>query len=43
MRNMLQKGGIVPEDLPAEEDLQKIQRRLKSEGKKVSKVVKKLK
>jgi hypothetical protein len=32
----LQKHGIVPEDLPAEEDIKKVQRRLKSEGKKLS-------
>jgi hypothetical protein len=27
----------VPEDLPVEEDIKKVQRRLKSEGKKLSK------
>ena len=43
MREMLQKSDIVPEDLPPEEDLKKIQRRLNSEGKKVSKGTKKLK
>ncbi len=37
MREMLQKHGIVPEDLPAEEDVKKLQRRLKSETKKISK------
>lgn len=41
MRNMLQEHGIVPEDLPAEEDVKKIQRRLKSEGKKILKTTKK--
>lgn len=43
MRAILKKSGIVPEDLPAEEDVKKVQRRLKSEGRKVSKVTKKLK
>ena len=37
VRDVLQKHGIVPEDLPAEEDIKKVQRRLKSEGKKLSK------
>ena len=36
VRDVLQKHGIVPEDLPAEEDIKKVQRRLKSEGKKLS-------
>lgn len=42
MREMLGKSGIHPEALPAEEDLKKLDRRLKSEGKKLSKTVKKL-
>jgi DNA-damage-inducible protein D len=40
MRAMLKKSGIVPEDLPAEEDVKKVKRRLKSDGKKLSKGVK---
>ena len=36
VRDVLQKHGIVPEDLLAEEDIKKVQRRLKSEGKKLS-------
>lgn len=43
MRDMLKKSGIYPEALPAEEDLKKLDRRLKSEGKKLPKTVKKLK
>ncbi len=43
MREMLKKSGIYPEALPAEEDLKKLERRLKSEGKKLPKTVKKLK
>ncbi|MBP5993358.1 MAG: DNA damage-inducible protein D [Candidatus Moranbacteria bacterium] len=43
MREMLVKSGIYPEALPAEEDIQKLGRRLKSEGKKLSKQVKVLK
>ncbi len=42
MREMLTKSGIYPEALPAEEDLKKLDRRLKSEGKKLPKTVKKL-
>ena len=33
-RDLLVKRGIVPENLPLEEDLKKVQRRLKSEDKK---------
>ncbi|MEI7425527.1 MAG: DNA damage-inducible protein D [Candidatus Moraniibacteriota bacterium] len=40
MREMLGKSGIYPEALPAEEDLKKLDRRLKSEGKKLPKTVK---
>lgn len=43
MREMLTKSGIYPEQLPPEEDAQKLGRRLKSEGKKLSKKVKRLK
>lgn len=43
MRDMLVKSGIYPEILPVEEDIKKVERRLKSEGKKLSKVTKKLK
>lgn len=43
MRDMLKKSGIYPETLSAEEDLKKLERRLKSERKKLSKTVKKLK
>lgn len=43
MREMLTKSGIYPEALPAGEDLKKLERRLKSEGRKLSKTVKKLK
>lgn len=43
MREMLGKSGIRPENLPAEEDIKKLQRKLKSEDKKLPKTVKKLK
>lgn len=43
MREMLTKNGIQPEALPPGEDTKKLQRRIKSEDKKLSKVVKKLK
>ncbi len=43
MRDVLKKHGIVPEDLPPEEDVKKVQRRLNSEGKKLTKGTKKLK
>lgn len=43
MRDMLKKSGIYPEALPREEDIKKLDRRLKSEGKKLSKTVVKLK
>lgn len=42
VRGVLAKSGIKPEDLPAEEDLKKLERRLKSEEKKLGKTVKKL-
>lgn len=37
VRKLLQERGIVPENLPAEEDIKKLERRLKSEDKKISK------
>lgn len=43
MRDMLKKSGIYPESLPREEDIKKLDRRLKSEGKRLSKTVVKLK
>jgi DNA-damage-inducible protein D len=33
-RSLLKKSGIVPENLPSEEDIKKVNRRLKSESKK---------
>jgi DNA-damage-inducible protein D len=41
VRDTLTKSGIRPEDLPAEEDVKKIERKLSSEGKKLPKVTKK--
>ncbi|PIP18691.1 MAG: DNA damage-inducible protein D [Candidatus Omnitrophica bacterium CG08_land_8_20_14_0_20_41_16] len=43
VRDLLGKSGIRPEALPPEEDIKKLQRRLKSEGKKIAKDVEKLK
>jgi len=43
VRDLLGKSGIKPEALPPEEDINKLQRRLKSEGKKIAKDVKKIK
>jgi DNA-damage-inducible protein D len=43
VRVLLGKSGIKPELLPPEEDIKRLQRRLKSEGKKVAKNVKTLK
>ncbi len=43
IRDLLGKSGIRPEALPPEEDIKKLQRRLKSEGKKFAKNVKKIK
>lgn len=43
VRDLLGKSGIRPEALPPEEDIKKLQRRLKSEGKKIAKDVKKIK
>ncbi len=42
VRDLLGKSGIRPEGLPPEEDIKKLQRRLKSEGKKIAKGVKKI-
>jgi DNA-damage-inducible protein D len=43
VRNLLIQRGIKPEQLPAEEDIKKIERKVKSEDKKVLKETKKLK
>ena len=43
VRELLGKSGIRPEALPAEGDIKKLQRRLKSEGAKIVKDVRKLK
>lgn len=43
VRNILQQRGITPEELPAEEDLKKLERRVKSEEKKLGKNPKSLK
>lgn len=43
VRDTLTKSGIRPEFLPPEEDVKKLERKLKSEGKKLPKTVKKLK
>jgi len=43
MREMLAKSGIRPEALSLEEDTKKLERKLKSEGKKLPKTAKKLK
>lgn len=42
VRKMLRERGVQPEKLPAQEDIKKVQRRLESENKKVSKTTKKL-
>ena len=43
VRKMLRERGVQPEKLPALEDIKKVQRKLESEDKKVSKTSKKLK
>ena len=43
VRGVLNKSGIYPEALPPEEDIKKLERQLKSEGKKLPKETKKLK
>ena len=42
VRKILQERGVQPEKLPAEEDVKKVQRRLESDGKKISKTTQKL-
>jgi DNA-damage-inducible protein D len=42
IREVLGKSGIQPESLPREEDIKKLERKLKSEDKKLPKNVKKL-
>lgn len=37
VRNMMLQRGIVPEDLPAGEDVKKVERRLKSDEKTLTK------
>ncbi|MEA3359681.1 MAG: DNA damage-inducible protein D [Thermodesulfobacteriota bacterium] len=43
VRDLLAKSNIKPEALPPEEDIKKLERRLKSEGKKIAKDVKQFK
>ncbi len=43
VRGVLLKSGITPETLPAEEDIKKVERKVKSANKKLSKETKKLK
>jgi DNA-damage-inducible protein D len=43
VRNLLVRKGIVPENLPKEEDIKKIERKMKSEDKNIPKETKKLK
>jgi DNA-damage-inducible protein D len=43
VRNMLTKRGIIPENLPASEDVKKLQRKLDGDEKKVLKDTKKKK
>lgn len=43
VRGLLLKSGIEPENLPPEEDLKKMERKVRAEGKKLSKDVSKLK
>lgn len=42
VRKMLKERGVEPENLPALEDVKKVQRRLETEEKKISKTTKKL-
>ncbi len=42
VRDMLGQRGIKPEELPAEEDIRKLERRVKSEEKKIAKQTPKL-
>lgn len=43
VRNLLKERGIIPEQLPVEEDIKKLERKVKSEGKNILKDTKKLK
>ena len=43
VRELLGKSGIKPEDLPPEEDIKKLQRRISSEGKKIARSYKVIK
>jgi DNA-damage-inducible protein D len=43
VRGLLLKSGIKPENLPAEEDLKKVERKVRSEDKRLLKEAKKLK
>lgn len=43
VRGLLIERGIKPEELPPDEDIQKLKRRVKSEDKKILKDIKKLK
>ena len=43
VRGLLQKSGIKPEELPAEEDVKKVLRKVKAEDKKLLKETRKLK
>jgi DNA-damage-inducible protein D len=40
MRHVLAKNNIVPENLPAEEDIKKVERRVKKDEKKIAKISK---
>lgn len=42
IRKALVDGGIIPESLPAEEDIKKLERKIKSEGRKLPKETKRL-
>jgi len=43
VRNLLKERGIIPENLPAEEDIKKLERKLETENKKIGKNTEKLK
>jgi DNA-damage-inducible protein D len=43
VRELLGKSGIKPEELPPEEDIKKLSRRIKSEGKKIARSIKTIK
>ncbi len=42
MRNVLAKNNIIPENLPPEEDIKKIERKVRKEGEKLAVNSKKL-